>query len=234
MKLFRATPLLVGITLATGRAGLVKNVERQHFTRRSARLTHGKSAVKSGDDTRLRIAESMRFHRERYEKLTRSLHGRCHLAAAVLSCLISIMLAWRAASGEHISPERWLWGGLSGWFFVVMARLALFTCLAAPRFIYHEQGKLCLSGLGTLRPEQILQWSIEREAMSHACEKPGVRVRLCCHWLGWERHWTMVMEEGPETERLQRLLEAAAPGTADPAARRMHRTIPIEAGMLSQ
>lgn len=187
------------------------------------------------DETSLWIEEPMRFHRARYEHLTRILHGKYNQASALLTCMVLIALGWRAAGGEHVSPERWLCGLLSGWFIIAMARLALFTCLAAPRGICYAQGRLRISGLGTLRAEQILDWSVQRGVRISTHASPAARLQLCCRWCGCERHWTMLMEEGQETERLVRLMEMQLPRRSRAAATPpLHRTIQIEAGILSQ
>ncbi|OYW77502.1 MAG: hypothetical protein B7Z37_03900 [Verrucomicrobia bacterium 12-59-8] len=206
-----------------------------HPTQPGRRRVRHAAANSAADDTSLWVQEPMRFHRARYEHLTRLLHGRFNLASALLSCLILIMLGWRAWCGEYVSPERWLYGLLSGWFIVLMARLALFTCLAAPRGICYTQGGLRISGLGTLRAEQVLHWSIQRGIRIRTHAKSGARLQICCRWCGCERHWTMLMEEGLETERLERLLEMHLPRSSHGAnTLSLHRTIQIEAGILSQ
>jgi hypothetical protein len=191
-------------------------------------------AAKSEDHSGLRIEEPLRFHLARYEHLTRHLQGKFNLAAVLLTGLILLVLGWRAQCGESVSPERWLCGALSGWFILAMTRLALFTCLAAPRFICYAQGKLQVSGLGTLRTEQILHWSIEHQVMIRACAKPCAKFQISCRWHGCERHWTMLMEEGRETERLQHLLEVQLPCSAHTPDKQLRTTIQIEAGVLSQ
>ena len=217
-KSLRATRLLAGVTLpSAARCGLLKQ------------------GAQSADEASLWIEEPLRFHRARYEHLSHLLHERFNQVAAVLTCLVLIMLGWRAEGGEYVSPERWLCGLWSGWFIVAMARLALFTYLAAPRGICYAQGRLRISGLGLLRAGQVLYWSIQRGVRISAHAKPGARLQLCCRWCGCERHWTMLMEEGLETERLQRLLETLLPRSNQAATPPpMPRAIPIEAGMLSQ
>ena len=191
------------------------------------------AAASREDDASLHIEEPLRFHLARYGHLTRGLHGRLNLAAALLTTLILIMLGWRAQDGESISPARWLCGLLSGWFIIAMLRLALFTCLAAPRFICWTHGKLQISGLGTLRPGQIHHWSIEHKVMLHECAKPCAKFIICCRKLGCERHWTMLMEEGRQTEQLQRLLDLHLPGGAQSSGASLSPAIQIEAGLLS-
>jgi hypothetical protein len=191
-------------------------------------------AAKSDADISLQIAEPLRFHWARYAHLTHCLQGKCHLAAALLSGLILSMLAWKAENGAHISPERWLFGLVSGWFIICMIRLALFTCLAAPRFICYAHGQLRISGLGTLRADQILHWSIEHKVSVRACARPGAQLQICYRWLGYERHWTMLMEDGPETAELERQFEAQLPHRSSATEQSLGRTIQIEAGMLSQ
>ncbi len=199
-------------------------------------VRHGQTtlAAKSAPPSSLRIEEPLRIHLARYEHLTRHLQGKFNLAAAMLTVLILIVLGWRAQSGEPVSPERWLCGALSGWFILAMTRLALFTWLAAPRFICCSQGKLQVSGLGTLRTEQILNWSVEHQVMIRACAKPCAKFQISCLWHGCQRHWTMLMEEDDETERLLHLLEMQLPCSAHTSQKPMRPTIQIEAGVLSQ
>ncbi len=190
-------------------------------------------AAPSEADISLQITEPLRFHWARYAHLTHCLHGKCHLVAALLSGLILSLLAWKAEHGAPVSPERWLFGLVSGWFIICMIRLALFTCLAAPRFICYTHGQLRISGIGTLRMDQILHWSIEHKVKVRACDRPGAQLQICCRWLGYERHWTMLMEDGPETAKLERLLEVHLPHQANATEQRVGGTIQIEAGMLS-
>ena len=234
-KSFRAARLVAGATLSgAARSGLLKQDASARQTQRRRRRAR-RASVRSADKASLWIEEPQRFHRARYEHLTRILHGRFHHISTLLTCLILIMLGWRAGVGEYISPGRWLCGLLSGWFIISMARLALFTCLAAPRAISCAPGRLHVSGLGTLRTEQILFWTIQRGVKIPANAKPGARLHICCRWCGCERHWTMLMEEGQETERLQHLLEVQLPRSTQPAKPPpFHRTIQIEAGILSQ
>ncbi len=210
---------------------LIRGIHLPAGAARSGTVRHGPvmPAAKAEDSSSLRIEEPLRFHLARYEHLTRPLHGKFNLAAALLTAVILLVLGWRAQYGAFISPERWLCGALSGWFIVAMIRLALFTCLAAPRFICCTQGKLHVSGLGTLRADHILYWSIEHKVMIHACSKPCAKFQLSCRWHGCERHWTMLMEEGPQTERLQSLLEAQFPFGSNSPARPMLPAIQIEA-----
>ena len=217
MKPIRGTRLHAGVVLA-------------HPVR------HGQAtpAARSENPSSLRIEEPLRVHLARYEHLTRHLQGRFNLAAALLTALILMVLGWRAQGGEPVSPERWLCGALSGWFILAMTRLALFTYLAAPRFICYTQGRLQVSGLGTLRTEQILNWSIEHQVMIRACAKPCAKFQISCRWHGCERHWTMLMEEGQETERLQHLLETQIPCIAHVPDKPLRQTIQIEASVLSQ
>lgn len=236
-KSLRADRLLAGVTLPSApRSGLLKQAPSpQRAQPRRRRIHRAAVRVRSAPETSLCIEEPMRFHRARYEHLTRTLHGRFHQAAALLTCMILIVLAWRATGGAHISPERWLCGLLSGWFIVSMARLALFTCLAAPRVICYAQGRLRISGLGTLRAERILHWSIQRGIRISAHARPGARLQVCCRWCGCERHWTMLMEEDLETERLEHLLQMHLPRSSHAASTPpLNRTIQIEAGILSQ
>jgi|GEM_PF-1406730 len=236
-KSLQATRLFAGVPLpGAARSGLLPENAGLHLARPRHRQVR-RAATTMDEESSLWIEEPMRFHRARYEHLKHHLHGRFHLAAALLSCLILLMLGLRATGGELVSPERWVCGLLSGWFIVSMARLALFTFLAAPRGLWYAHGRLRISGLGTLRAEQILHWSIQRGVRISPHTKPGAQLQLCCRWCGCARHWTMLMEEGQETERLQRLLEVQLPRStqshaATTSARQ--RTIQIEAGILSQ
>jgi hypothetical protein len=226
----RAIRLPGGVTLAVAvRPGQLPHGEKHADDPARRRLAPQAPTAKNVEDTSFSFVEPLRFHWARYEYLTRLLQSKRHLAAALLSCVILIMLRWKAESGAPISPVRWLYAGVSGWFIVSMSRLALFTCLAAPRFICHAQGKLRISGLGTVRAEHILNWSIERGVVICVRAKRGVKLHLCCRWFGWRRHWTMLMEDGPEVERLRGLLEAALPRPAAPNVLRIGRAIPIEA-----
>lgn len=202
----------------------------------SAPAHHGQcpAAAETDAHSSLRIVEPLRVHLARYVHLTRRLQGRLHLAVALLTCLVLLGLAWKAHLGESISPERWLCGLLSGWFIIAMLRLAIFTCLAAPRFICCTQGGLRISGLGTLRAENILHWSIEHQVMIRACAKPCARFHISCRWHGCERHWTMLMEEGRQTEQLQSLLEMQMPCCGRDSQQPLRPAIQIEAGVLSQ
>lgn len=229
-KSLRAVRLPAGVTLSSApRSRLLKQDASSCRTHLRRRRIH-RVTTRSADEASLWIEEPMRFHRARYAHLTRILHGKFNQASALLTCMILIVLAWRAAHGVHISPERWLCGLLSGWFIVSMSRLALFTCLAAPRVICYAHGRLRISGMGTLRAEQILHWSLQRGVRISSHAKPGAQLHICCRWYGRERHWTMLMEEGRETERLQHLLQRhlsrSTPAAITPA---LNRTIQIEA-----
>lgn len=217
--------------LRSGRAGhgLSKQTAVTHLARR-------RRACRTGADTAsLWIEEPLRFHRARYEHLTRHLHGKFNQTSALLTCMLLLVLVARAAGGEYVSPERWLCGLLSGWFIISMARLALFTCLAAPRSICYAQGRLRISGLGTLHAEQIRHWSFQHGVRISSHARPGVRLQICCRWCGFERHWTMLMEDNPETERLEQVLKAHLPRLSLASGRLPRpRTIQIEAGILSQ
>lgn len=230
-----ATRLLAGVTFSSAaRSGLLKKDASPSRVQPKRILTRTAATLRT-DEASLWIEEPMIFHRARYERLTRILHGKFNQASSLLTCVVLMVLAWRAADGESVSPERWLCGLLSGWFMVSMARLALFTCLAAPRGISYAQGRLRISGLGTLRAKQILHWSFQHGIRINAHAKPGARLQICCRWCGCERHWTMLMEEGPETERLERLLEMHLPRSSHASnPSRQPLTIQIEDGILSQ
>lgn len=229
-KLFRVHRALSGAsrpvhTLQDARYRVARHERRR--MRRAASQT-------DTSDTSLWIEEPVRFHRQRYQHLIHPLHGKFHQTAAVVTCLVLIMLSWRAGGASAISSERWLYGLLSGWFIVAMLRLALFTCLAAPRCVSYAHGRLHLSGLGSLHAGQILHWSMKHGVKSSPCARPAVRLDICCRWLSWERHWSMLLEEDTETVRLQQLLEARFPSREDAVARPLHGAIQFEAGMLSQ
>ncbi|MDI1313056.1 hypothetical protein [Prosthecobacter sp.] len=229
-KPLRAARLPAGVTRSSApRSRLLKQDPRAYRAQPKRRRLH-RVATRSAAETSLWIEEPVRFHRARYEHLTRILHGRFNQASALLTCMILTVLAWRAGGGVYVSPERWLCGLLSGWFIVSMARLALFTCLAAPRVICYSHQRLRISGLGTLRAERILHWSLQRGVRISTHAKPGARLQICCRWWGRERKWTMLMEEDLETERLelllQRHLSRSAPAAKTPL---LCRTIQIEA-----
>lgn len=232
-----ATRLLAGVTLSSAprsESGLPRQDASPARVQPRSMLA-GQITTLRTDEASPWIEEPQPFHRARYERLTRILEGKFSQASALLTCLVLTALAWRAAGGESVSPERWLCGLLSGWFIVSMGRLALFTCLAAPRGICYAQGRLRVSGLGALRAEQILHWSFQHGVRISAHARPGARLQICCRWCGCERHWTMLMEEGPETERLERLLEMHLPRSSHAShAAPLHRAIQIEDGILSQ
>lgn len=230
-----ASRLLAGVAFSSApQPCLVKKDASPSLVQPGRSLTRPAAVFRSVEAS-LWIEEPMLFHRARYEHLTRILHRKFTQASALLTCMVLIALGWRAAGGEHISPERWLCGLLSGWFIVSMARLALFTCLAAPRGIYYTQGRLRISGLGTLTAEKILHWSFQHGVRISAQARPGARLQICCRWCGCERHWTMLMEEGPETERLERLLEMHLPRSSHASKiEPLHHAIQIEDGILSQ
>lgn len=230
-----ATRLLAGVTFSSApRSGLIKQDASPSLAPPRLKLT-SPTAVLRSEEASLWIEEPMPFHRARYEHLTRILHGKFNQASALLTCMVLMALGWRAAGGEYVSPERWLCGLLSGWFIVSMARMALFTCLAAPRCISYAQGRLRISGLGTVMAERIRHWSFQHGIRVSTHGKPGARLQICYHWCGCERHWTMLMNEGQETERLERLLEMHLPRSSHASnAAPLHRAIKIEDGILSQ
>ncbi len=230
-----ATRLLAGVTFSSApRSGLLKQDASPALVPPRRRLTRPTAELRS-EEASVWIEEPIPFHRARYEHLMRILHRKFNQASALLTCMVLIALGWRATGGEYVSPERWLCGLLSGWLIVSMARLALFTCLAAPRGICYSQGRLRISGLGTVRAEQILHWSFQRGIRISGHAKPGARLQICCRWYGCERHWTMLMDEGRETERLERLLEMHLPRSSHASnAAPLHRAIKIEDGILSQ
>lgn len=191
------------------------------------------TGIRNLEGVSLRIEEPMRFHWARYEHLTRAMHGKTNLAAAGLSVLILLMLGWKANTGELISPERWLCGAGAGWFVIWMARLALFTFFAAPRFISLQNGQVQISGLGVVKLDQIRQWSLDRGVLISGCDRQGARLQLCCRWFWRDRRWSMFLDDGPETDLLQRWLEAQLPRVMDAAERSMSCAIGIEAGILS-
>lgn len=234
-KPFTATRRHDGVKLPDStRRGLTTDDESWRPAFPEPELARRAAAARSDADTGLQIAEPLRFHWARYAHLTHCLHEKCHLMAALLSGLILSLLAWKAEHGAHISPERWLSGMVSGWFIICMIRLALFTCLAAPRFICCTHGQLRISGIGTLRMDQILHWSIENKVKVRACAGTGARLQIGYRRLGCERHWTMLMEDGPDTEKLERLLEAQLPHHVNATEQCLGGTIQIEAGMLTQ
>ncbi|WP_395742924.1 hypothetical protein [Prosthecobacter sp.] len=198
-------------------------------------LHHGLTppTVRHADDSPLRIEEPLRFHLARYAHVTRCLHGKFHLVAALLTAIVLLVLGWKAQHGGAVSPGRWFCGAISGWFIMAMLRLALFTCLAAPRYICYKHGRLHISGLGILRAEQILHWSIEHQLTLRACPGHCAKFQISCRWHGSERHWTMLMDEGRQTERLQSLLERQMPCSASLSPPTLRPPIPIEAGILS-
>ncbi|MCB1276532.1 hypothetical protein [Prosthecobacter sp.] len=159
------------------------------------------------DSPVVRIDEPIHFNWVRYEHLIQALHGKITLAAVLVSGLVLLMLGRRAERGEYISPERWLCGAGAGWFIAWMVRLALFTFLAAPRFVRFMPGRICLSGLGSLRPEHILHWKMDRGVSLDSSEKACTRLEICCRWFWWERRWAMFLNDVTQADLLHQLLK---------------------------
>jgi hypothetical protein len=152
----------------------------------------------------------------KYKQVTRAWHRKMNVAAALATVIIVSMLGWRAAAGEHISPERWLCGLGSGWFIALMARLALFAALAAPRHIGFQNGMIRLSGLGMVKPGQVLRWSLYRGVMLKTHDGPSAHLEILCRWFGWERQWRMSLHDNAEAERLRQHLELLLPHASHP------------------
>lgn len=138
------------------------------------------------------------------------MHARLTRAGGWVSVLALVTLGWRAAAGEPVSDMRWLAAATSGVFVVGMVRLGLFVLLSAPHFIRFQADGVFLSGLGLLRPAQVLQWSV-RHLEKRRRQNDCVQVEICCVWHGLDRRWVMVLEKGQEAARLEELLETAFP-----------------------
>lgn len=157
-----------------------------------------------------RFEQPRRLSWRRYEEARKTWHGRIMLAGTWVSSLALLTLIWRIAEGEAVSHSRWLLGAGSGFFVVWMLRLALFVALSAPRFISFAEGRVRLSGLGLLRPEQILHWTIQ-PGKKRRRQKASLRIDIGCSWHGAERQWSMDLEDGAEAVQLQHALKLACP-----------------------
>ncbi|WP_395751932.1 hypothetical protein [Prosthecobacter sp.] len=232
---FRAARLYEGFLLSgNSRAGQVVAEKCRFQALRERRRRERAANPSCAEDIRIRIEEPARLHRARHDRLAARMRGKCRIAAWVLTTLVLMVLAWKAGGGQHISPERWVCGLLAGWFTLFMFRAAVFIWQAAPRFVCCEHGQVQVSGLGRLTKAQILNWSIEHQVRIHGRSPRGARLQICCRRLGGERHWTMLMDEGQETERLQRLLEQLLPRTVKNNATPTRETLPMAEGILSQ
>ena len=204
----RRTRLVTGVgTTNPSKADLPPCDEHAPQAEHVSRASLPPAAARIEDCAHIRIDEPMRFNWVRYERLMRTLHGKITLAAVLVTTVVLLMLGWRAENGEPISPERWLCGAGSGWFITWMVRLALFTFLAAPRFVRFMPGGIHLSGLGALRPDQILHWKLHREVTSDSGERAGARLEIGCRWLWWERRWTMFLNDATQADLLHHLLK---------------------------
>lgn len=168
--------------------------------------------------TRVEFVQPTRFNRARYKRVRRAMHGKIMAAKILVTVMVVVVLGWKAASGEHISPERWLCGIGSGLFLSVMVRLALLAALAPPRFILIEDEWIWLSGFGALKADQILHWSLERGVVLNPLDIPCSRLEIVCLWMWWERRWTMFLNDNAEAALLQHMLKTRLPHAAAPTA----------------
>lgn len=213
----RARHLFAGMTLSHAtHLGLVARDQ----VRRGARGRHEQpcraSVSQSQPCAAVHFMQPKHHNWAKYKQVTRALHGKINMAAALVTVIIVIMLGWRAAAGEHISPERWFCGVGSGWFIAWMGRLGLFAALAAPRHISFQNGMIRLSGLGILKPDQILRWSLHHGVMLNTHEGPCAHLEILCRWFGWERRWMMSLHDNAEAERLRQHLDFLLPHASRP------------------
>lgn len=160
--------------------------------------------------TRAEIVQPRRLNWARYSSVVRDHHNKIMVTGALVSSATLLILSWRVAGGEVVSPGRWLLGAGAGWFVIGMLRLALFVALSGPRCVRFSHGRLFLSGLGELHPQQILGWSL-CPVRKRRRQKPSIQVELRCRWHGWARRWVMRLEDDWQTAELHHLLRAACP-----------------------
>lgn len=152
--------------------------------------------------------QPIRFNRARQRRIMRGLRTKIALGGLMFTAMVLMMLAWKTVEGAHISASRWLLGLCSGWFIMVMMRLALFACLSAPSFIRFRPDGIELSALGVVQPEQVLRWSLARGVVKGR-HKPCAHLEMYLQWMGQEKQWSMCLEEGPEADRLRQMLKTA-------------------------
>ncbi|MDZ4405385.1 hypothetical protein [Prosthecobacter sp.] len=216
---FRGSRLLAGVALPRAtHTGLVTHDERKQDLERKRRRALQSATIRSASYPNVRFVQPIRLNWARYERVTRTLHGKITAAGVMVTVMAMIMLGWKAAGGEHITPVRWLYSVGSGWFITWMIRLAMFTCLAAPRFVSFQNGSIRLSGFGTLKPGQILRWSFDYHVMPDEHDSPCIRLEILCRWFWWKRRWTMLLDDGAEANRLQHLLQTQTSPAAGPTA----------------
>lgn len=182
----------------------------------------------------LQFVQPRRCNWARYEHLERIWHQRFYLLGMIASMLAVGVLGWRMSNGEHITPERWMGAVISGLLLGWMIRLALFVRLAAPKHICFSSDHIALSGLGHLKPCQILRWSLRRGLAADPKAPPCACLEIGCHWLGHEHHWTMLLDDQTDAPRLLRVLQERLPNACQSSTARKHAAIGIEAGALSQ
>lgn len=150
--------------------------------------------------------QPVHFNRSRYKRIVRMERVRRAGIGLLLTLMVLMMLAWKAAEGAAVSDGRWLLGAASGLFFMLMLRLVLFVSLSAPHFIRFKNDVVHLSGLGILRPCDIAKWTLERDLVK-------ARHRHCAHLeISFQREgsmgmWSMWMDEGREADCLQGMLK---------------------------
>lgn len=180
----------------------------------------------------VRFEQPRRFNWRRYEDARKAWSERIMLAGTLVSGLALVTLLWRMAEGEPVSHARWLLGTGSGFFVVWMLRLALFVVLSAPHFISFAGGRVRLSGLGLLRPEQILHWTVQ-PGKRRRRQKASLRIDIGCLWHGTETQWSIDMEEGAEAVQLQHWLKTACPHAVLGRPARASLRQEMEAGLMT-
>lgn len=170
----------------------------------------------------------------RYKSLERAWRTRTAVIGPLSALAAVAVLAWRAVHGMPVSEVRWFCAVGLGLLLPSLARLALFTLLAAPRKITLHAHTLHLSGLGHVRPDQVMRWSLRGNVIPPGGGPNCTRLHITYLRLGLEREWSMLLDDGDETARLLRLLQERLPQTGGGWTGRIRGVIGIEARALSR
>jgi hypothetical protein len=175
--------------------------------RRQVRSPPSRPAARGGPSDNVQFVQQQRFNWTHYERIKQALHAKVCVIAMLVTAVVMTLLWWKAAHGEHVSHLRWLFGVASGWFVARMFRLSLFVFLAAPRSVSFQNGMLRLSGLGMLKPADVLGWALVRDTAPSTQARRCMRLEILCRWFGRKRRWTMFVSGRGEAERLRHMLE---------------------------
>lgn len=207
---FRASRVLAGATLhGAAPLGLLID-ERRHL--RAGPL---RPSARSEAQANIQFVQPMCLNRARYEQIRHALHAKVCVIATLVTTLVMASLWWKAAHGEHVSFERWLLGAASGWFVARMFRLGLFAWLSTPCCVSFHAGVIRLSGLGELKPEEVLNWTLARDVEPDTHTRRCMHLEILCRRSGRTARWTMLLTDDDEAQRLQRFLESHLPNSKD-------------------